>query len=122
MEMIKEFIENELKMEVIEHSFKEVEYLITPMFSIIKYNNNYAISFGIDINKKIAFEFYIEFGNYFVDEIHFEVYDDCLIKVNNFTGGLEYFCFGADAKRIYFNEIYNDYKLQSTIPKDVTFH
>lgn len=122
MKEVKKFIEEKLEMEVMEYSYNDTDYLLTPMFAVIKRNEEYLISFSIDVSKKIAFNFYIEFGQYFLGEINFVVYEDCIIKVDFFTNKLEYFYFGNEAKQIYFNEICQDIKTQNSIPKDVTFH
>jgi len=122
MKKIKDFIETNFGMEIIPHSGDDVEYLITPMFSVIKYNGKYALSFGIEIDKKIAFDLYIDLGHHFLNEIDFSIYEDCLIKYNTFTGELEYFCFGEQAKTVYFNEIFRDMTTQASIPKEAVFH
>lgn len=122
MKEIKKYIEKVFKLYVIEHNNidKDVFYLVTNEFIIIKHDYDYYISFDISLPKGYCFQLYAQLQEKFMLTIHFELYDDCISMIRD--DEIIYFSFGRDAEEAYYNNIKTIVEQEQQVPDGAIFH
>ena len=121
MKAIKSYIKK-IKSEFVEYEDKTTEYVLSPIciFMKNKQNKNYMMSFDISTSNDEAIQFFANVVNHFDGKIDFKIYEDCIMSIEN--GLVEYFCFGDEARELYFQYIHDIVESNKEFMNNVTVH
>ena len=120
MKVIKSYIKKQ-GFEFVDYETETAKYILCPQFIIFKdkESKQHYISFDIDAAKNVCINLYMMIQGHF-STIDFEIYDDCIMSVEN--GLVEYFCFGDEAKEYYYEWIHEMIINKHEYEKNVTVH